>query len=407
MGNVMGAASEARLEQLWVFPVKGCQGIRYDEWPLSPTGLLYDRQWCIVDADGTRYPKNEYLSGRKLPRLAGIGVAFVGKAPGDGMQLVLTAEGMTPLEVPVQPEAYQEGEEVGVYCGGRSTTDPKATSWELGIMKARSAGRRAEEWLTEVLNREDFEVDPLRRKLPKSRFLLVRAMPTDMRAVTTYAGPNATKGIGGQSLAHVPARDGDGVAFQDWSPFLLTSLSSAADLARRMGSSSYPVLSARGSIVVDGAPAWDEEEWLDFSIGPIAFRKLKECPRCSVPNRDQTTGSFLLEAGSYLGAVGTKYLPMATLRRAFPQKADDDEWGIWKGPFFGVYVGHDSAQGVLRRGMPVRVQRSRRGLVVKRRVRLLLPLLMLLALVLFRRRKLGLAAAAALAALACGIPALE
>ena len=49
--------------------------------------------------------------------------------------------------------------------------------------------------------------------------------------------------------------------------------------------------SFRPNIVVAGADAWAEEDWLQFSLGDIKFRKLKNTPRCSVPARDQKTGT--------------------------------------------------------------------------------------------------------------------
>lgn len=399
----MGASASATVTELWVFPVKGCQGIRVDEWEMAPTGLAYDRHWCVVDRNGTRFPEREYISGRKLPKLATIGVAFVGS--GDAALLVLTAEGMQPLEVPCCLADYEDREAVDVRCSGFSTTDPESRGWQLGSIPSRSAGEVAEAWVTEYLNRGD--VDPDHRKSPPARYMLVRGMPDAMRSVADYAGPSAKMGLEGQRLAYVNAHPGDGVAFQDWAPFLLTNLQSGRDLGARMGTTDavgYPVLSCRGSIVVDGAPAWAEEDWLAFTIGGTAFRKLKECPRCVTPNRDQTTGEFLFEKGNYRGASGGRMKPMGTLRRAFPQKAGDAEWGIWAGPFFGVYVGHAGARGTLRVGTPVVVQRSR---AVPRRGPLLTALLLLLLAVAVARRSRAAAAAALLAAAAAARRALS
>eukprot|EP01065_Artemidia_motanka_P012077 TRINITY_DN16590_c0_g1_i1.p1 TRINITY_DN16590_c0_g1~~TRINITY_DN16590_c0_g1_i1.p1 ORF type:complete len:425 (+),score=44.78 TRINITY_DN16590_c0_g1_i1:66-1277(+) len=388
---------DAKVSQLWVFPVKGCQGFRVSEWELCPTGLRYDRHWCIVDVNGVRYPSREALSGRKVPKLASIRVNFVGS--GSGSQLELVADGKAPLRVPVDAAEYESGEEIEVRCSGLSTTDPQSRGWSLGTVPGRSAGKEADEWLTEYLNREDIEVDPTKRKLPKAQYSLVRGTPGKMRSVADYAGPKARMQLEGQQLEYVDARKGDGVAFQDWSPFLMTSLSSALELGKRMGATNYPVLSGRGSIVVEGAPAWDEEEWLEFTVGGVPFRKLKECPRCNVPNRDQTTGEFLFESGKFLGAQGGRMKPMGTLRRMFPQKAVDAEWGIWMGPFFGVYVGHDSATATLREGMPIAVRKRRsRGAVgfVSKKTSHLLCAAALCVCLLNVRRGSGLAAVLAL-----------
>ena len=40
------------LSGIFVYPIKSCGGMRVSAWPLSPSGLLYDRQWTIVDSSG-------------------------------------------------------------------------------------------------------------------------------------------------------------------------------------------------------------------------------------------------------------------------------------------------------------------------------------------------------------------
>ncbi|MEZ5701143.1 MAG: MOSC N-terminal beta barrel domain-containing protein [Burkholderiaceae bacterium] len=41
----------ARIEQLWIYPVKSCAGIALTEVELTPTGLRGDRQWMVVDSE--------------------------------------------------------------------------------------------------------------------------------------------------------------------------------------------------------------------------------------------------------------------------------------------------------------------------------------------------------------------
>jgi len=52
------------LEQIWIYPVKSCAGIRLRTVELLDTGLEWDRTWMVVDADG------EFVSQRELPRAA-------------------------------------------------------------------------------------------------------------------------------------------------------------------------------------------------------------------------------------------------------------------------------------------------------------------------------------------------
>ena len=57
------------LEELWIYPVKSCQGIRVAHWPLDPRTerLLLDRLFVVVDAD------RRALRQRVVPALCTVG----------------------------------------------------------------------------------------------------------------------------------------------------------------------------------------------------------------------------------------------------------------------------------------------------------------------------------------------
>ena len=57
-------AFEARIDRLFVYPVKSCAGIEVSDALLTETGLDLDRAWMVVDAEG------EFVSQRELPRMA-------------------------------------------------------------------------------------------------------------------------------------------------------------------------------------------------------------------------------------------------------------------------------------------------------------------------------------------------
>ena len=89
-----------------IYPIKACQGIEVQQAVVTPNGTLeLDRQWCIVDLDGTRFTKLQSLSQRNLPALASLTVTLLNwqhepsnrqsKAP----TLQVEAPGMEPLQV--------------------------------------------------------------------------------------------------------------------------------------------------------------------------------------------------------------------------------------------------------------------------------------------------------------------
>jgi hypothetical protein len=64
----------------------------------------------------------------------------------------------------------------------------------------------------------------------------------------------------------------------------------------------------RPNIVVAGAPAWAEDDWLGrrLRLGGVTFRAAKACGRCVVTTTDQETGE-----------VGRQPLRMLGQRRRF------------------------------------------------------------------------------------------
>ena len=63
----------ASIAELWVYPIKACRGTRVQEARTIATGgFEFDRTWCVLDARGDRYPEREYISQRKIAKMATI-----------------------------------------------------------------------------------------------------------------------------------------------------------------------------------------------------------------------------------------------------------------------------------------------------------------------------------------------
>jgi uncharacterized protein YcbX len=94
----MPAARQVTLTGLFVYPVKSCRGIALEEAVLTKRGLEHDREWMIVDADGS------FLTQRQL------------HAPEQGeIELPLTTRALTRRRVRVwrhECEAWDEGDTV-------------------------------------------------------------------------------------------------------------------------------------------------------------------------------------------------------------------------------------------------------------------------------------------------------
>ena len=76
------------VSSLQIHPIKACRGVRVERATVNEYGLAGDREWQLVDAEGT------FVTQRTQPTLA-----RVEARPVDG-GVVVRAEGMTDLEVP-------------------------------------------------------------------------------------------------------------------------------------------------------------------------------------------------------------------------------------------------------------------------------------------------------------------
>jgi hypothetical protein len=89
--------------------------------------------------------------------------------------------------------------------------------------------------------------------------------------------------------------DGDPVSLADGYPVLLAnegSLSAVNDWLAEAGEDPVPMTRFRPNLVVSGAPAWAEDDWLGrrLRIGEVVMRVASGCGRCLVTTIDQETG---------------------------------------------------------------------------------------------------------------------
>ena len=79
------------------------------------------------------------------------------------------------------------------------------------------------------------------------------------------------------------------VGFADGFPFLLANQASLDELNTRL---TQPVSMTRfrPNIVIQGVPAWAEDDWRSLVIGSAGFRVVKPCSRCVLTTVDPETG---------------------------------------------------------------------------------------------------------------------
>jgi uncharacterized protein YcbX len=219
-----------RITSLHTYPVKGCHRLDHDAAHVEPWGLAGDRRWMIIDPEGVG------ITQRDAPELTRLSVTH---RPGG-----LLLNGTVAVDEP---------------AGGPETTVRIFSSQPS--VPARLAPA-ATAYLSDLLGqpaRLAWLADPTARPL----------------------GPNPL--------------DGDWVNLADGFPLLLTtvaSLDAVNDWLIEAGDEAVPMTRFRPNVVVSGARAWAEDDWLGgrLRLGDVTFRAAQACSRCVVTTIDQETG---------------------------------------------------------------------------------------------------------------------
>jgi uncharacterized protein len=219
----------ARLDGLFVYPVKSCRGIARESERVESTGLAGDRHWMLVR------PNGRFVTQRELPRMALIATALEGDA------LALTAPGRASMRV--ARDAGRDARAVTVWKFSGSGID---------------CGDEAAAWVSAYLE------TPLR---------LVRFDPAQPR-VCSAEWTQGTTAV---------------TEFADGYPMLVISRASLADLNSRLPSA-LPMERFRPNLVIDGVGAYDEDRIHELRTGDLAIRFVKACTRCSITTTDQQRG---------------------------------------------------------------------------------------------------------------------
>ncbi len=100
------------------------------------------------------------------------------------------------------------------------------------------------------------------------------------------------------------APKGQYVSFADGYPYLLIGQASLDALNTRLDQA-VPMNRFRPNLVFTGGTAFQEDQMTDFTIGDVAFRGVKPCARCILPNTNQDTAQRAAEPLKTMSAFRT------------------------------------------------------------------------------------------------------
>ncbi|XP_040120808.1 molybdenum cofactor sulfurase [Oryx dammah] len=235
---------------LYLYPIKSCAAFEVTRWPLGSQGLLYDRSWMVVNHNGI------CLSQKQEPRLCLI-------QPFIDLQrriMVIKAQGMEPIEVPLEENSEQVQICQSKVCADRVNT--------------YDCGEKISKWLSKFFGRP---------------YHLIKQSSDFQR--------NAKKKHGKDQSAHMTAT----LSLVNEAQYLLINRSSILELQQQLSTSRengkeelFPMNNLisrfRANIITNGTRAFEEEKWDEISVGSLRFQVLGPCHRCQMICIDQQTG---------------------------------------------------------------------------------------------------------------------
>lgn len=251
-----------KLVGLAIYPLKSGAGIAVERWPLTATGLAYDRRFMLVE------PGGDFVTLRGQPRLVTVRSTLVpapspassGLPDAAPASLVFEHEARAALEVPLGPDALAPRATIEVQIWG---------TWVIATLVSDEADR----WFSELLDK------PVR---------LVRFdAPVRRQVDPRYAQP------------------GDSVHFADEFPVLVMATASLDALAAELG---RPVAMERfrPNLVVHTDEPFVEDTWRAIRVGDVRIDLVKPCARCVGVNVEPGTGRASKEPLATLARIRTR-----------------------------------------------------------------------------------------------------
>jgi uncharacterized protein YcbX len=277
----------ARVQHLWVHPIKGCHRLEVNNVQCLTRGFQHDRCWVVIDKD------NRVVQQSKAPKLATVIPQVInGPTNNDGMSptLVLNAPNVETLIVPPSDLNLST-----------------LTRVQLFNMRGEGhdIGDEAGEWISNLINMDGCRIiymsdNNIPRKL------------TDHNKFSNISQPS------------------EETSFANFAPVFITSESSLVELNSKLDDP-IPMTRFRPNIVLKDCLPHLEDECNEIRIGDTCtLRKITPGPRCSVTTIDQETGE-----------KSANDEPLKTLRS---YRNYDKVYGVYdsrytSGPLFGADYG--------------------------------------------------------------------
>ncbi len=230
------------VSDLYVYPLKSCQGIKLKRAEVQPKGFLGDREMMLVTKSG------KFLTQRQYPRLAKVQVQL------ENNQVVLAVQNENIAPLIFTPTLTGSKVEVEIWSDNTIAIDQ---------------GDRVAQWFHHVLQLD-----------PQKECRLVKQSPEYIRPLKSRYASEGNKAV----------------SFADNCPYMLTTTASLAELNERIveihqqQKRAIPMDRFRPNIVIETSEPFVEDSWSLIQIGEVQFSVVKPCSRCIITTVDQQRG---------------------------------------------------------------------------------------------------------------------
>ncbi|KAJ8532657.1 hypothetical protein K7X08_012580 [Anisodus acutangulus] len=286
------AAARHFVTSITIYPIKSCAGFSVDQWPLTSTGLLYDREWILKSTTG------EILTQKKVPEMCYIST------------LIDLNLGKLFVESPRCKEKLQIELNSNSLVTGRDNMDIQNHRYEV-----QSYNNEVDIWFSNAIDRP---------------CTLLRNSGSQSYSCMNKKGcPGVCRDVGAR------------LNFVNEAQFLLISEESIADLNSRLKSNGRKgnggqavqvgAMRFRPNLVASCGEPYAEDAWSHLNIGGKNFMSLGGCNRCQMININPEAGEVqrlsepLATLAGYRRAKG-KILFGILLRYENNTKTESDAW---------------------------------------------------------------------------------
>ncbi|XP_033734682.1 mitochondrial amidoxime-reducing component 1-like [Pecten maximus] len=232
-----------KVSSLQLYPVKSCRGLDVKTAECTSIGLrqygVTDRHWILS------CKSNDWINANREPKLTLVSVKLLEDT------VEMTAPGMEPLLVPLNPK-------LDTAMIRHIGTGPSA-------IDTLDCGDEAADWFVRHTGRKGVRLNYSHPELQKRESINFKH-PWD----------------------HYP-KPGDQMAFSNYSAYMMMTKESLAVLNAELDSPAK-INNFRPSIMMEGSPAFQEDQWEAVKIGTASFRMIDMCSRCNQINVVQDEG---------------------------------------------------------------------------------------------------------------------